>query len=545
MTGRLTAVLLALATLTLAAALLAPLLAADAKPAKAEAKAGDAQATSNAADDGAITTPPASMNLPAFYKKYLSAKGYPIIASEKVSDYALKEAAYLVNMMLAKRPDVRRAMVESGSRLVVMAHDEYTTDVPEYSEFKPKAFWDVRARGFGGSQTDPLCSCAEENVLAYPGDPYSTECILIHEFAHNIHLRGLVRVDSTFDKRLKAAYDRAVARGLWAGKYAGTNHHEYWAEGVQSWFNNNREPDHDHNHVNTRKELREYDPTLAKLCEEVFGDTELVYTKPTTRLTGHLAGYNPSKAPTFSFPPGAEKIKAEIREKARNRLKNTSSRPRGIDHETRTVEGWTVHVDKRLLAGDAEALGRGALRVLSNALYEITRLVPKDRLVHLQQVPIYLDRDHALNHLQYHPNAGWLSDHGYDPAMAKAVHAPNAQHMLAVVRPGGQPFAILHELSHAYHDRVLGFGYRPIRQAYQKAVASKRYESVMRIRGRTVRHYALTDHKEFFAEMTEAYFGTNDYWPFVRRELREADPETLRLLEEIWTKGDAPPLKAD
>ena len=33
----------------------------------------------------------------------------------------------------------------------------------------------------------------------------------------------------------------------------------------------NREDDHDHNHVNTRKELVEYDPAVAKLCEEVFG----------------------------------------------------------------------------------------------------------------------------------------------------------------------------------------------------------------------------------------------------------------------------------
>jgi hypothetical protein len=61
----------------------------------------------------------------------------------------------------------------------------------------------------------------------------------------------MVNVDPTFDPRLKAAYDSAMKAGLWRGKYAGTNHHEYWAEGVQSWFDDNRENDHDHNHVNT------------------------------------------------------------------------------------------------------------------------------------------------------------------------------------------------------------------------------------------------------------------------------------------------------
>ena len=49
---------------------------------------------------------------------------------------------------------------------------------------------------------DPYCSCGEENLLAYPGDPYAAENILIHEFAHNIHLRGMVNVDATFDTRL-------------------------------------------------------------------------------------------------------------------------------------------------------------------------------------------------------------------------------------------------------------------------------------------------------------------------------------------------------
>ncbi|MFP6766047.1 MAG: hypothetical protein VB858_20615, partial [Planctomycetaceae bacterium] len=236
----------------------------------------------------AVTTPPEALKLAPFYRKYVSASGYPIVGSAEVSDYALHEAAYLVNMMLARRPDVKRAMIAGGSRLVVMAHDEFTTDVPEHAKFRPKDYWDARARGLGGSETDPVCSCGEENLLGFKGDPYTAECILIHEFAHNIHLRGMLVVDPTFDRRLKQAYDRAMQAGLWKTKYASVNHAEYFAEGVQSWFNNNRPPDHDHNHVDTRRELKEYDPALATLCEEVFGDTELVYTKPVTRLTAHL-----------------------------------------------------------------------------------------------------------------------------------------------------------------------------------------------------------------------------------------------------------------
>lgn len=268
--------------------------------------------------------------VPAFYTQRVEAGGFPIVASARVNPYALREAAYLVDLMLAERPDVRRAMIQSGARLCILAWNEFTTDQPEWAwlvqepvrgfpGISTRDYRDARARGMGGSDTDPYCSCGEENLLAYPGDPYSTENILIHEFAHNIHLRGMLNVDPTFDPRLKATYDAAMRAGLWRGKYASVNHHEYFAEGVQSWFDNNRENDHDHNHVNTREELLAYDPGLAAMCREVFGDTVLKYTKPQTRLTGHLAGYDPSTAPTFVWPERLLKAKDAIRRQAQAR----------------------------------------------------------------------------------------------------------------------------------------------------------------------------------------------------------------------------------
>jgi hypothetical protein len=279
--------------------------------------------------------PPDQQGVPEFYTQRVSAGGFPIVASTKVNPYALKEAAYLVDLMLAKRPDVRAAMIRSGARLCVLAHNEFTTDQPEFRKLgeQPRKefpgisgrdYWDARARGMGGSERDPFCSCAEENLLGYPGDPYAAECILIHELAHNIHLRGMVNVDPSFDVRLKATYDAAMSGGLWKGKYASVNHHEYFAEGVQSWFDNNREHDHDHNHVNTREELRQYDPRLAQICREVFGDTELRYTKPATRLKRHLEGYDPAKAPRFEWPERLHEAKAIIHRAAQQRAAKSS-----------------------------------------------------------------------------------------------------------------------------------------------------------------------------------------------------------------------------
>ncbi len=292
----------------------------------------EAIVTSHVPIQGFRFDPESKHGTPKFYTQSANASGFPIVASEKVNPFALKEAAYLIDLMLAKRPDVRDAMTKSGARLCIIAHNEFTTELPEFAHlgegeapdrnlkrFSGKDFWDARARGTGGSETDPYCSCGEENLLGYPGDPYSTENILIHELAHNIHLRGMQNIDPTFNGRLKDAYRKAMDAGLWKGKYASVNHHEYFAEGVQSWFDNNRENDHDHNHVNTRVELIEYDPRLADLCREVFGETELKYTKPATRLKDHLQGYDPSTAPKFVWPERLAEVKVAIRKGAETR----------------------------------------------------------------------------------------------------------------------------------------------------------------------------------------------------------------------------------
>ena len=82
------------------------------------------------------------------------------------------------------------------------------------------------------------------------------------------------------------------------GCYAGRNRSEYWAEGVQCWYNTNRTMDHDHNHIHTREGLRPYDPGLAALCEEVLGDKPWRFVSPRDRAgKDHLAGYDPATAP--------------------------------------------------------------------------------------------------------------------------------------------------------------------------------------------------------------------------------------------------------
>ncbi len=243
--------------------------------------------------------------LDSFYQKSITLDGFPIVASEKVDDAALLEAAAIVKGMLAGRDDILTAMAQSKVRLAVMAVSEFTCDIPEHSDLTPRAYWNRRARGLGATAHRPAVSCGEENLLSHPGDPYPTENILVHEFAHAIHEMGLSSVDPTFDERLQKAYRDAMDAGKWKNCYAAENHHEYWAEGVQSWFGTNRENDAIHNHVDTREELKEYDPTLAALCAEVFRDNDWQYRRaddPGRRREPHLRRLDREKLTAFVFP---------------------------------------------------------------------------------------------------------------------------------------------------------------------------------------------------------------------------------------------------
>ena len=495
-----------------------------------------------------VSAPPAELSVPAFYRKFISAGGYPIVASERVNDYALKEAAFLVNQMLAQRPEVRAAMIQSGSRLCILAHDEFTTDqpefarlgrepVPEFPQLDPKDFWDARARGTGGSETDPYCSCGEENLLGYSGDPYAAECILIHEFAHNIHLRGMARVDVTFDGRLRKTFTTAMVAGLWKGKYASVNHHEYFAEGVQSWFDNNRVNDHDHNHVNTRALLIEYDPGLAAMCREVFGDTVLKYTKPATRLTGHLTGYDTNKAPTFVWPERLAKAKDEIKRQA---VARDAAGKTGGDPEIRQVKGWTVKIRRQLLDKEPVVTKR-AVELLEVQLNEIIRVVPSDAVAELRKIPLWFSPEYpgVQPRAEYHPGADWLRENGRDPAMAKSVEISDVRDFEKEMNR--MPNFILHELAHGYHDLALpdGFDNKEIKATYDRAKASKTYNKVERSFGNGRPNtfgtaYAMTNPMEYFAETTEAFFSRNDFFPFTRVELKKHDPEMEQLLGRLW-----------
>ena len=210
-----------------------------------------------------------------------------------------------------------------------------------------------------------------------------------------------------------------------------------------------------------------------------------------------------------------------------------------IEPVEKQMEGWTVYVDPQLLDGPFKEEGGRALAMLANHLQRIAILVPEKQLGKLREVGIWIERSHPeLGSMQYHPEVEWLTQHGYDPRLVKKVHIPRAAALSSREQLLKHPAVILHELAHAYHDQVLGFDDQGILNAYQKAMKEGKYAKVLLYTGKEVRHYATTDHKEYFAEATEAYFYRNDFYPFVRAELRLHDPTGLAEMERVWGKVD-------
>jgi hypothetical protein len=208
----------------------------------------------------------------------------------------------------------------------------------------------------------------------------------------------------------------------------------------------------------------------------------------------------------------------------------------GQTHAEVQMQGWTVHVNLELWKTEKEATTRMA-ELLDRQLQLVAKVVPAPALARLRRVPLWINPPYpgVQPRAEYHPGADWLKENDRDPAMARAVEFTNVKEFPFENRR--MPFLALHELSHAYHDQVLGYDEKEIIAAYKKAKASGGYERVPRFDGNNTvkdRAYALENDREYFAELSEAYFGKNDFFPFTRAELLEHDPEGFRMVKKMW-----------
>lgn len=184
--------------------------------------------------------------------------------------------------MLVARPDLLGALVDAGISSRVIGQDQRLPSLPEFVDvynFYPGTDWDRAARSFPGTDLIPFVAGAEENLLCLDGDRYEGEDPFLRDMALAIRRFAMFSVDPITTGSIDRAYATAIAQGLWINTVAEINSDEYWAEGVQSYFDLNleepddRPPNSAHNHVDTREELKAYDPSLYEIARSVFGNT--------------------------------------------------------------------------------------------------------------------------------------------------------------------------------------------------------------------------------------------------------------------------------
>lgn len=204
------------------------------------------------------------------------------------------------------------------------------------------------------------------------------------------------------------------------------------------------------------------------------------------------------------------------------------------DFAQRDLHGFEIRLVNDF---DKHELHAKVMALLDNQLYRIARVVDEPALARLRKIPVWVgfeDARHAKKCMFYHPSPRWLAEHEFPTELAGGIEVANAENFLKWTLD--QPWMVLHELAHGYHHQVLGHGHTGLRTAFAAAKKQGGYEKVQRISGAEVEHYALTDVQEYFAEASEAYFGTNDFYPFVRSELRAHDPRGYAVLEQVWGK---------
>ena len=490
-----------------------------------------------------ITTPPDSLGLSDFYKKYINVNGVHLISSDKVADSVMVQAYKIIYSMTSYlKPEVTKAMAAVNTKVAIMARYEATEDIPEHSYMARRDTndivlnWNLRARGLGGELHFPFTSGAEENVMAYQIDKYHAEDILIHEFSHSIHLVGIAQTDPTINDKLQALLDQAKAEHRFDNTYAQTDIAEYWAEGVQDWFNVNAEvpaADGKHNWVNTREELKEYDPGLYALIAEYF--------PPVTEQVGrhkYVNEYGPDSKPepaaaepegfktpeyTITAPPKELKLPKFYR-----KYVNVNGIP--LISSWRVPDSCFVQAEKTLYAMTSmlspeilKAMVDKGTRVAIMARYEGTTDIPEHA---------YL-RDHSATGVNMDVRA-----RGLEGTLELPLTTCAEENILAYqIDQYHAEDILIHEFAHSiqligiesvdptFHDKLQGL--------LDKNLAEGKYQNV----------YANTNATEYWAEGVQDWFNVNaempyadgkHFWVNTREDLKEYDPGLYDLISQYF-----------
>jgi hypothetical protein len=219
---------------------------------------------------------------------------------------------------------------------------------------------------------------------------------------------------------------------------------------------------------------------------------------------------------------------------AQPRKKDKDPVPAGYKKDD--LRGFTLYISDEVFKQDREStLERKPLEALEQELIVVESMLPADKLKKLKAVPIWVEWNVrvALNNgraggavaVFYGGHQAFLLDPD-SPLKSNSVTILSLASLAREHQPKTDSgrCVTLHELAHAFHHLVVGDN-PLVKTTFVQAKERKLYDPEL---------YAATNEREYFAELTCAYFDRLDYVPRNRAELKTHDPKGYDLMLKLW-----------
>lgn len=215
-------------------------------------------------------------------------------------------------------------------------------------------------------------------------------------------------------------------------------------------------------------------------------------------------------------------------------------------YATFEYEGFTFKLKESVVK--TEDAQKAISHMKSDLKKIVTMGVREDILKIMRGKPIWLEENNTQNKSAawYHTYAAYPTTYGDLAAKGKCVEITNYKYYVSW-SDQNQPFMVFHELCHLYHDQGLGGDNNStIKNAYNNAKNKGIYNEIWYRSNtsyttedkwtKTNQAYCMNTMWEYFSELSEAYWGENDYYPFNYMQLKEFDSMGFAAMETIWGK---------
>lgn len=210
------------------------------------------------------------------------------------------------------------------------------------------------------------------------------------------------------------------------------------------------------------------------------------------------------------------------------------------NYDRRTLLGFDLYIHNDLIEQQPRLLGRVLLQ-LEHDLDMIGAALAEPQMQILRRSPVWIELQGATvpggmsgRGMCFHPSADWLTSHGLLAEKQNGIEIIRAADFPSWRK--NQPWMTFHEFAHAYHLH-LSHDNQEVAAAYQAAKDAGLYDAVAynaSPEGEPQQAYAINNPVEYFAELSEAYFGLNDFYPFTCRQLEAHDPVGYAMIERLW-----------